>query len=68
LFCFQHFLRRLLLVTSNEALLVTSKEALLVPEKDTHCSRTGGKFVVADQKIVGRNKAHCIYIQNKAES
>ena len=29
---------------------------------------TGGKFVVADQKIAGRNKAHCIYIQNKAES
>jgi hypothetical protein len=30
--------------------------------------QTGGKFVVADQKIAGRNKAHCIYIQNKAES
>ena len=29
---------------------------------------TGGKFVVADQKIADRNKAHCIYIQNKAES
>jgi hypothetical protein len=29
---------------------------------------TGGKFVVADQKIAGRNKAHCICIQNKAES
>jgi hypothetical protein len=29
---------------------------------------TGGKFVVADQKIAGRNKAHCIYIQNKAEN
>jgi hypothetical protein len=25
-------------------------------------------FVVADQEIAGRNKAHCIYIQNKAES
>ena len=32
------------------------------------CRGTGGKFVVADQKIAGRNKAHCIYIQNKAES
>jgi hypothetical protein len=31
-------------------------------------SGTGGKFVVADQKIAGRNKAHCIYIQNKAEN
>jgi hypothetical protein len=31
-------------------------------------SSTGGKFVVADQKIAGRNKAHCIYIKNKAES
>jgi hypothetical protein len=30
--------------------------------------RTGGNFVVADQKIAGRNQAHCIYIQNKAES
>jgi hypothetical protein len=29
---------------------------------------TGWKFVVADQKIAGRNKAHCIFIQNKAES
>jgi hypothetical protein len=33
-----------------------------------HWTETGGKFVVADQKIAGRNKAHCIYIQNKAES
>jgi hypothetical protein len=44
----------------------------LVSSVITHPSespgRTGGKFVVADQKIAGRNKAHCIYIQNKAES
>jgi hypothetical protein len=36
--------------------------------KKTQRRRTGGKFVVADQKIAGRNKAHCIYIQNKTES
>jgi hypothetical protein len=39
------------------------------PEFKTNARyRTGGKFVDADQKIAGTNKAHCIYIQNKAES
>ena len=45
------------------AVLDTARKASLVM-----LFGTGGKFVVADQKIAGRNKAHCIYIQNKAES
>jgi hypothetical protein len=40
----------------------------MLPKPILAWAQTGGKFVVAVQKITGRNKAHCIYIQNKAES
>jgi hypothetical protein len=45
----------------------TVKSTLL----NLQCRPTGGKFVVADQKIAGRNKTHCIFaftFNGKAES
>jgi hypothetical protein len=47
---------------------LTLKQIVKQPTRKMLSLITGGKFVVADQKIAGRNKAHCIYIQNKAES